>query len=66
MHKFYNCYGAIIQEPKKNKHPECWREDLKLNTIEDQLYRYMCFNTRFYNIDVPIFSGRRTIVDVRL
>ena len=66
MHKFYNCYGAIIQEPKKNQHPECWREDLELNTIEDQLYRYMCFNTKFYNIDVPIFGGRRTIVDGRL
>ena len=66
MHKFYNCYGAIIQEPKKNQRPECWREGLELNTIEDQLYRYMCYNTKFYNIDVPIFSGRRTIVDVQL
>jgi hypothetical protein len=26
----------------------------------------MCFNTKFYNIDVPIFGGRRTIVDVKL
>ena len=59
--------AAIIQEPKKNQRAECWREGLELNTIEDQLYTdIMCFNTKFYNIDVPIFSGRRTIVDVQL
>ena len=66
LHKFYNAYGAIIQEPKKDQRPECWREGLELNTIEDELYKYDCFNTTYYNIDVPIFSGRRTIVDVRL
>ena len=41
-------------------------DDLELNTIEDQLYKYDCFHTKYYNIDVPIFGGRRTIVDVRL
>ena len=66
LHKFYNAPGAIIQEPKKEQHPECWREGLELHTIEDQLYKYNCFHTKYYNIDVPIFSGRRTIVDVRL
>ena len=35
MHKFYNAPAAIIQEPKKNQRPECWREGLELNTIED-------------------------------
>ena len=60
-----NCTGfGVRQDFVLEMHD--FRKDLELNTIEGELYRYMCFNTKFYNIDVPIFGGRRTIVDVRL
>jgi SAM-dependent methyltransferase len=66
LQKYYNCRGAIIQEPMMLQRDECWREGLKLNTIEDQLHMYDCFKVDHHFIDVPVFSGKRIILDVRL
>jgi SAM-dependent methyltransferase len=66
IQKYYDCRGAIIQEPMLIQRDECWREGLTLNTIEDQLHMYDCFKVEHYFIDVPVFSGKRVILDVRL
>jgi hypothetical protein len=66
LHKYYGAKGAIIQEPMMLQRDECWREGLKLNTIEDQLHMYDCFKVDHHFIDVPVFSGKRIILDVRL
>jgi|TARA_B110000091_G_scaffold33322_1_gene35114 hypothetical protein len=68
MHTAYGCQNAIIQEPLKDQRPECWREDLELNTIEHRLHlynnKYHQFET--WEFDLDIFSGRRIIARVKL
>jgi len=68
MHMAYGCQNAIIQEPLKDQRPECWREDLELNTIEHRLHLY---NNKYHEFetwkfDLDIFSGRRIIARVKL
>ena len=71
FHEMQNSYGAqnaIIQEPLKDQRPECWREDLELNTIEHRLHLY---NNKYHQyesweFDLDIFSGRRIISRVKL
>jgi|TARA_B100000470_G_scaffold219154_1_gene205563 hypothetical protein len=68
MHNAYGAQNAIIQEPLKDQRPECWREDLELNTIEHRLHMY---KTKYYEyesweFDLDIFSGRRIISRVKL
>ena len=71
FHKMHNAYGAqnaIIQEPLKDQRPECWREDLELNTIEHRLHLYKNKYSEYesWEFDLDIFSGRRIISRVKL
>ena len=68
MHNAYGAQHAIIQEPLKDQRPECWRDDLELNTIEDKLHLYKNKYHEYssWEFDLNIFSGRRIISHVKL
>ena len=68
MHRMYGAQNAIIAEPKKEQRPECWREDLELNTIEHRLHYYKKKYHEYeeWDLDLDIFSGRRVIARVKL
>ena len=68
MHTAYGCQNAIIQEPLKDQRPECWREDLELQTIEHRLHMYKTKYSEYeeWKLDLDIFSGRRVIVRIKL
>ena len=68
MHKSYGAQNAIIQEPLKDQRPECWREDLELNTIANKLDKYKTKYNEYdsWEFDLDIFSGRRIVSRVKL
>lgn len=66
--KFYNAQHAIIQEPCANQDPEKFLENVELNTIEQDLYKYK-EKYPFYAdwvVNANIFSGRRRIAHICL
>ena len=64
--KFYNASHAIIQEPCKDQDPDKFLANMKLNTIEEELYMYKekYSNYTDWIIDADIFSGRRRVAHV--
>ena len=63
---FYNSKHAIIQEPCKEQDPNKFLSNMKLNTIEQDLYKYKerYSNYKDWVIDADIFSGRRRVAHI--
>lgn len=61
----YNAKHAIIQEPCKEQDPDKWLPNMKLNTIEQDLYKYADeYNYKDWVVDAKVFSGRRRIAHI--
>lgn len=61
----YNATHAIIQEPCKDQDLDKWLPNMKLNTIEQDLYRYAEeYNYKDWVVEAQVFSGRRRIAHV--
>ena len=64
----FNQYGAkhaIIQEPCKDQDKDKWLPNMKLNTIEQDLYKYAeQYNYKDWVVEANVFSGRRRIAHV--
>ncbi|MBR19676.1 MAG: hypothetical protein CMA64_05975 [Euryarchaeota archaeon] len=61
----YHATHAIIQEPCKDQDLDKWLPNMKLNTIEQDLYKYKDeFNYKDWVVDAQVFSGRRRIAHV--
>ena len=61
----YNAKHAIIQEPCKEQDPDKWLPNMKLNTIEQDLYKYADeYNYKDWVVEAQVFSGRRRIAHV--
>jgi trans-aconitate methyltransferase len=63
---FYNAKYAIIQEPCKEQDPKRFLPQMKLNTIDEELYMYerKYSDYKEWVVDTNIFSGRRKIAFV--
>lgn len=63
---FYCADHAIIQEPCKKQDSDKFLPNMKLNTIEEELYQYKNLYSyyREWTIDANIFSGRRKVVHI--
>lgn len=63
---FYNARHAIIQEPCANQDPSKFLENVELNTIEQDLYKYKDKYSYYEDwvIDANIFSGKRRVAHV--
>lgn len=63
--EYYNSKHAIIQEPCKDQHPSKWLPNMRLNTIEQDLYKYKeQYNYQDWVVDANIFSGKRRIAHI--
>tara|TARA_B100001094_G_C18184686_1_gene802988 strand:+ start:1834 stop:3108 length:1275 start_codon:yes stop_codon:yes gene_type:complete len=63
--EYYNSKHAIIQEPCKEQHPSKWLPNMRLNTIEQDLYKYKeQYNYQDWVVDANIFSGKRRIAHI--
>lgn len=61
----YNAKHAIIQEPCKEQDADKWLPNMKLNTIEQDLYKYADqYNYEDWVVEAQVFSGRRRIAHV--
>lgn len=63
---YYKANHAIIQEPCKNQDPKKFLQNMKLNTIEQDMYLYKEKYTEYKDwiINAEIFSGRRRIAHI--
>lgn len=61
----YAATHAIIQEPCEQQDSNKWLSNMKLNTIEQDLYKYQDkYNYTDSVVDANIFSGRRRIAHI--
>lgn len=61
----YNSKHAIIQEPCKEQDSSKWLPNMRLNTIEQDLYKYKeKYNYQDWVVDANIFSGKRRIAHI--
>jgi len=61
----YNSKHAIIQEPCKQQDKDKWLPNMRLNTIEQDLYKYKeQYNYKDWVVDANIFSGKRRIAHI--
>ena len=63
---YYKANHAIIQEPCKKQDPKKFLQNMKLNTIEQDMYLYKEKYTEYKDwiINAEIFSGRRSIAHI--
>lgn len=63
---YYKANHAIIQEPCKKQDPKKFLQNMKLNTIEQDMYLYKEKYTEYKDwiINAEIFSGRRRIAHI--
>ena len=61
----YDAKHAIIQEPCNEQDPDKWLPNMKLNTIEQDLYKYKeKYNYKDWIVNAQVFSGRRRIAHI--
>ena len=61
----YDAKHAIIQEPCNEQDPDKWLPNMKLNTIEQDLYKYKeKYNYKDWVVNAQVFSGRRRIAHI--
>jgi len=61
----YNAKHAIIQEPCQHQDEDKWLPNMKLNTIEQDLYKYADeYKYKDWVVEAQVFSGRRRIAHV--
>ena len=61
----YNAKHAIIQEPCKDQDPEKFLDNMRLNTIEQEMDQYKTYSSyEDVVVNCNIFSGKRRIAHI--
>jgi hypothetical protein len=61
----YDAKHAIIQEPCQEQDADKWLPNMKLNTIEQDLFLYNnLYNYKVWVVEANVFSGRRRIAHI--